>query len=299
MTKIVKEFIIRDGIGAQLARKLYSMSYAHHMGYLFEDTPITDFFNHPSDNIKSQEDKDIFIKNFSSLIKNPWSHINFSEIENKEYCEEVGFLNTRHQGQLHPETFNFRKHSNLFSNISPEENSNIVFHIRRGNVVKKNPRWIDEEEYLAMVSNVDKVIEKLGINNPNIIILTDSSDNDQITIPDNEIKYWRQPFLMSKIDIFKKDPPKTFKMTSFDESIFDNLKYDITILKNYDTYKSFLLMCQAKVLFTNRSAFSKAASFLSKTNVIDYTPSNKNINRLNTSIGYFDPAHKDIFFYEV
>ena len=53
----VKEYVLMDGIGAQLWRKIYAMSYAKHNSLVFEDTPITDFLVHESDKINNDEEK--------------------------------------------------------------------------------------------------------------------------------------------------------------------------------------------------------------------------------------------------
>lgn len=300
MTKVVKEFILRDGIGAQLCRKLYTMSYAKHYDYLFEDTPIDDVMIHPLDNINNDEEKKKFINDFTSLINNPWRDIDFSNISDIEYCQEVGFLNKKHQGKLSRNTnkINFIRDVNQFSNLSHNIISNeIVFHIRRGNVLPHNPRWIDESVYVKMINSLEPLIEKIEIKNPKIIIVTDSSDKDRHYVNNNQHEYWQQPYLIDK-EIPKIDRNQyEFKLSKIKEEMFENLKYDVTILKNLTTYESFIKMCRAKVLVTNESAFCRAATYLNKSYIMDWNHSAEE-NRLGNSLGWFDMKNKKVEFYE-
>lgn len=289
MNKIIKEYVLRDGIGAQISRKIHAMCYAKEMGYLFEDTPIDDFFNHPSDNINTAEDKEIFIKKFSSLIKNPWSDINFNKLENKEYMNEID-----RNGRPISYSTNYIRHSHNFSNIDPKNISNeIVFHIRRGNVLPNNPRWISEDIYIKMINLVPKIKDKLGIAELDVTIMTDSYDNDIHFINGNEKDYWQQPFLIDPNMPKFKGAQYSFKMSKINEESFQNLGIKVNILKNLDTYESFLRMCNAKILVTSESAFNRAAAYLNKSYILGWKDIH-DIQRPNNFIGHFNVDFSDI-----
>jgi hypothetical protein len=151
-SEVVKEVFMPDGIGAQLWRKLYFMSYAKYYNLLFEDTPITDFLIHESDRVYSEEEKIKFIDKFNTILKNPWKDIDFSNKDNFFLSEKVGlgYHNLYgHAGIIKP-PYPFLKVAKEFSTIEQTEN-NVIIHIRRGNVIPENPRWVEESVYIDMV----------------------------------------------------------------------------------------------------------------------------------------------------
>ena len=85
--EVVKEVFMQDGIGAQIWRKLYCMSYAKYYNLLFEDTPITDFLIHESDKVHNEEEKIEFINKFNTMLKNPWESIDFSNKDKSSFSE--------------------------------------------------------------------------------------------------------------------------------------------------------------------------------------------------------------------
>jgi len=260
--EVVKEFIIEDGIGAQLWRKVYAMSYAKHNNLLFEDKPITDFLIHESDKVFTEEDKKDFIKNFTEIIINPWAEIDFSDKDNFFISKEIGAGIPETQGIL-TERKDFTKNAPEFSNVSETDN-NVVIHIRRGNVIKENPRWIDEEVYLKMLKDLPKMLNILKFSPERVIVLTDASNSNKKYKPISELqsKKWDQPYLYANEN-------GEFETTSLN---FDELRKaypGVEIINNLNTQDSFKLMLKAKLLIVSRSAFSQVAGLLSKNYVID------------------------------
>lgn len=255
----VKEFLMGDGIGAQVWRKVYAMAYAKHHNIDFEDTPITDFLIHESDNISTKEEKDKMILDFSSLIKNPWSDVKFDD--SYVLCREIGAGLPETQGIS--QSKDFIKSAVHFNTINESDNM-IVIHLRRGNVIKENPRWIDEDVYVNILKSIDSISSQFNMTNPAVIILTDAPDEDKVYVPidDYQKSLWEQPYLY-------KNEDGGYITKSFN---FDALRKEFPKLKvvnKLNTYESFLLMLRAKVLIVSRSAFSQSAGMLSRNNVID------------------------------
>ena len=274
--EVVKEVFLQDGIGAQLWRKLYLMSYAKYYNLLFEDTPITDFLIHESDKVHSEEEKIEFINRFNTIIRNPWADIDFSNQDNFILSEKVGlgYEKLHLNAGVAPGPWPFLKVAKEFSTIEQTEN-NVVIHLRRGNVIPENPRWLDESVYVNMLKRLPNFLQKLNIVPDRVIILTDAPDTNKKFKPinQNQLDKWRQPNL-------HKDENDSFDTISINFELLKNAYPGIEILNNLDTYTAFTMMVMAKVLITGRSAFSQSAGLLSKNTVLsidNYGNSFKNI----------------------
>lgn len=257
----VKEYVLMDGIGAQLWRKLYAMSYAKHNSLVFEDTPITDFLVHESDKINNDEEKKELISKLVSVIHNPWKDIDFSNDQDYILCDKVGAGIPESQGMITPSEFTLS--ATDFNSITDCDNS-IVIHIRRGNVTKENPRWINDEVYINILKNINLIIEEFKIDKPQVIILTDAPDEEKYYTPigDSQKQMWSQPYL-------NPNESGSYITTSLNFESIKDVYPDIKIVNNLSTYDSFLLMLKAKVLVVSRSAFSQSAGLLSKNNVFE------------------------------
>jgi len=257
----VKEYILPDGIGAQLWRKIYAMSYAKHNNLVFEDTPVIDFLIHESDKISTEEEKQELINKLFSIVHNPWKDLDFSNNQDYVLCTDVGAGLQDSQGIR--STSEFLKSATEFNNITDCDNS-IVIHIRRGNVTKENPRWIDEIVYINLLKNINIIVEEFKINNPQVIILTDAPDEEKHYTPigDSQKEMWLQPYL-------NPNESGSYVTTSLNFESIKDVYPDIKIVNNLSTYDSFLLMLKAKVLVVSRSAFSQSAGLLSKNNVFE------------------------------
>ena len=274
--EVVKEVFLQDGIGAQLWRKLYLMSYAKYYNLLFEDTPITDFLIHESDKVHSEEEKIEFINRFNTIIRNPWADIDFSNQDNFILSEKVGlgYEKLHLNAGVAPGPWPFLKVAKEFSTIEQTEN-NVVIHLRRGNVIPENPRWLDESVYVNMLKLLPNFLQTLNIVPDRVIILTDAPDTNKKFKPinQNQLDKWRQPNL-------HKDENDSFDTISINFELLKNAYPGIEILNNLDTYTAFTMMVMAKVLITGRSAFSQSAGLLSKNTVLsidNYGNSFKNI----------------------
>jgi hypothetical protein len=262
--EVVKEVFLQDGIGAQLWRKLFCMSYAKYHNLLFEDTPITDFLIHESDKVYSEEEKVKFIDKFNTILDNPWKDIDFSNKENFIVSDKVGLgyeVLHKNAGVI-DQPWTFLDVAKEFSTIEKTEN-NVVIHIRRGNVIPENPRWVEESVYVDMLQRLPNFLEKLNVVPDRVIILTDAPDSNKKFKPinQNQLDKWRQPHL-------HKDENDSFDTISIDFELLKDAYPGIEILNNLDTYTAFTMMVMAKVLITGRSAFSQSAGLLSKNTVL-------------------------------
>lgn len=262
--EVVKEVFLQDGIGAQLWRKLYLMSYAKYYNLLFEDTPITDFLIHESDKVHSEEEKIEFINKFNTIIKNPWEDIDFSNQDNFVLSEKVGlgYEKLHLNAGVAPGPWPFLEVAKEFSTIEQTEN-NVVIHIRRGNVIPENPRWVDESVYIEMLKKLPDFLKKINFVPDRVIILTDAPDSNKKFKPinQNQLDKWRQPYL-------HKDENNSFDTISLNFELLKDAYLGIEILNSLDTYTAFTMMVMAKVLITGRSAFSQSAGLLSKNTVL-------------------------------
>jgi hypothetical protein len=262
--EVVKEVFLQDGIGAQLWRKLYLMSYAKYYNLLFEDTPITDFLIHESDKVHSEEEKIEFINKFNTIIKNPWEDIDFSNQDNFVLSEKVGlgYEKLHLNAGIAPGPWPFLEVAKEFSTIEQTEN-NVVIHIRRGNVIPENPRWVDESVYIEMLKKLPDFLKKINFVPDRVIILTDAPDSNKKFKPinQNQLDKWRQPYL-------HKDENNSFDTISLNFELLKDAYLGIEILNSLDTYTAFTMMVMAKVLITGRSAFSQSAGLLSKNTVL-------------------------------
>lgn len=240
---IIKEEYIPDGIGAQLLRKVVIKSYAEANGKEYYNEPIKDFLIHESDNINTEDEKNKIIEQFNNLIihTNP-----------KDITSEIKEISTNEVNSSILNNFNFL-------NIETIKENRIVIHIRRGNVIPTNPRWIDEERYIELVDNIDNISKLFSLTDPEIIILTDSPVNANTFKPyDKQDDYWRQEHLVA-------DGNGEYPLTSIDHNNFPTVK----IINNMGTYESFLFMLNSAVIVPSWSAFSRAASLLTKNSYVD------------------------------
>lgn len=259
--QVVREFVIPDGIGAQFWRKIYAMSYAKYNGLYFQETPITNFLIHESDNVTNEEEKQKLISDFYKFINMPWPKINQDILSACSDYPGIGAGATDTQGRF-VGSQEFLSCASEFNTVNEKDNS-IVIHIRRGNVIKENPRWIDDSVYVGVLKNIEKIKSKYSLVDPDVIILTDAPDEDKMYKPINneESLKWRQPYLHANENGEYLLKSVNFKLL---KSEYPNLK----IVNNLSTYDSFLLMLRANVLVVSKSAFSMTAGVLSKNNVI-------------------------------
>jgi hypothetical protein len=273
--KVVRENKVVDGIGAMMLRKFEAMTYAEMNNAIFIDRPLINFMIHPSDKIYKQSEKINFLNKFSNLykIQDKWAgYQNLKEFEIEDIFDTSGVL-----VQISPFA-HIQYCINKFINIDYKETNNIVFHIRRGNVVQDNWRWIDEYEYINIIKNyIDILASKFRIHDPNIIILTDSVKNKNSYKPlgvrgGREWWKWSQEWLV-------EDENGNFPLTSIDFDLIKRELPDVNIISDMDTFDSLMLMVNAKVLFQSRSAFSKLAGLLSKNIVIQRKDTSEDLDR--------------------
>lgn len=275
MIKVVRENKVVDGIGAMMLRKFEAMAYAEMNNAIFIDRPLINFMIHPSDKIYKQSEKINFLNKFSNLykIQDKWAgYQNLKEFEIEDIFDTSGDI-----VQMSP--FPHTQYCiNKFINIDYKETNNIVFHIRRSNVIKDNERWIDEDEYINIIKNhLDIVQSKFRIHDPNIIILTDSVKNKNSYKPlgvrgGREWWKWNQEWLV-------EDENGNFPLTSIDFDLIKRELPDVNIISDMDTFDSLMLMVNAKVLFQSMSAFSKLAGLLSKNIVIQRKETSEDLDR--------------------
>ncbi len=275
MIKVVRENKVVDGIGAMMLRKFEAMTYAEMNNSIFIDRPLINFMIHPSDKIYSQSEKINFLNKFSNLYKIQDKWVGYQDL--KEFEIEDIFETSGDLVQISP--FSHMQYCiNKFINIDYKETNNIVFHIRRSNVVQDNWRWIDEYEYINIIKNhIDILTSKFRIYDPNIIILTDSVKNKNSYKPlgvrgGREWWKWNQEWLV-------EDENGNFPLTSIDFDLIKRELPNVNIISDMDTFDSLMLMANAKVLFQSRSAFSKLAGLLSKNIVIQRKETSEDLDR--------------------
>lgn len=272
MIKVVRENNIVDGIGAMMLRKFDAMTYAEMKDIPFVDKPLTNFMIHPSDKIYTQSQKIQFLNKFTNLYKIQDKWIDYQNLEDSEI--EDAFDTSGNLVIMSPAAhveYCIKK----FINIEYKENNNIVFHVRRSNVIQDNWRWIDETEYIDIIKNhLDILISKFRIFNPNIIILTDSVKNQNAYNPigvigGKEWWKWNQEWLVP-------DKDGKFPLTSIDFDLIKKELPHVQVISDMDTFDSLMLMANAKVLFQSRSAFSRLGGILSKNIVIHRKETSEN-----------------------
>ena len=285
-TEIVQEFTLTDGIGAQFWRKIYAMSYAKEHGLIFKDTKIKNFHIHESDNINNEEEKKELIDKFYSILNIPKLEKGFEDSSSYEICKKVGLGLPESQGIIFNDK-KFLRQAVTFSNVLDTDNS-IVIHIRRGDVIQENPRWIKEEVYVNIIKNIDRVIDLYSLKNPEVIILTDAPDEERMYKPISQ----EQAHLWNQIYLYANNNGE-YVSTSFN---FDRLREhypSLKVVNKLNTFDSFLLMLRAKILFVSRSAFSQSAGLLSKNNVFEMFDS---YNGFCNSVGLVTSSG-DLVFY--
>jgi hypothetical protein len=289
MTEIVKEFKTVDGLGAMLWKKLYAMCYAYENNLIFENTVVSDYIVHPSDNVNTPKEMQQLSNKFFSIINNPWSNINFNDINNKTLCSKIGqgVLDRSNAGidyNLGPKLL---LNGPVFNKITSKKN-NIVIHIRRSNAIKENPRYTDDAFYINVLSQISEISKIAGLKNPEVIICTDAPSNETTYKPINKIqeKRWTQPWL-------EPDEDGIHKLTSLDFDLYSKTFPGIKFINNLGPVESMGLMLSAGVLIVANSAFSQSAGILSSNNVIGTHPKNginPLYNNFKNRIASLDPS---------
>jgi hypothetical protein len=267
MTEIVREFKTTDGLGAMLWKKIYAMSYAKYHGKLFHDTPIDWFLIHESDNIDGELDPKYLelMQKFNNVLFNPWENINFDSIPYQTLCTDVG-AGAEPPGFAKNNTdINFLKEAIHFNKFYDTVHNSIVIHIRRGNAIPENPRYVPDEFYVNVLKQIPVIIDKLNLDNPDIVICTDSTANNFSPKGLRQEQMWHQPHLY-------KDSNGKYEHTSINFDLFKSICPNLIIKDKFDTYDSFIFMLTAKVLIVGNSAFSQSAGLLSTNNVIGMPP---------------------------
>lgn len=292
MTEIVKEFKTTDGLGAMLWKKIYAMSYAKHYNKLFEDTPFDWFLIHESDGIESESDPkyQIMLDKFNNLLHNPWKDINFDSIPYKTLCPHVG-MGAPAPGII--EDTSFLGCAPEFNRFGDSTHNSIVIHIRRGNAIPENPRYVEDSFYFNMLSNIPMIIEKLKLNNPKVVICTDATEKSKSYFPKGQRQemMWGQPHLY-------KNETGGYPTTTIDVNLLKDAYKDIEIVNNLDTYDSLVYMMTAKVLVVGNSAFSQSAGLLSRNMVISMPPKigmDPRFNIFKNHVGSMDPIGNFIY----
>jgi hypothetical protein len=278
MVKVVRENKVVDGIGAMMIRKFEAMTYAEMNDLPFIDKPLINFMIHPSDKVEKQSQKIEFLNKFSGIYKIQDKWLEYQDLKDDE-IEDVFPISDdlvqmcKIQDPEH--------HIKKFLNIQYTETNNIVFHIRRSNVVQDNIRWIDEYEYIDIIKNhLDLVASKFRVNDPNVIIVTDSVKDKKYYKPvgargGREWWKWSQPWLI-------ENENGEFPLTSLDFELIRRELPDVQIISDWDTFDSLMLMVNAKILFQSKSAFSRLAGLLSKNVVIHRKETTNNLETFFT-----------------
>ena len=262
--EVVKEFVLADGIGAQFYRKIYAMCYAKEHNLPFMNSEIKDFFIHEADNVKTEKDEKRILDFFNNFLINPWKDFVFDD--DVAICPKVGESKPETMGQILDPTPAFTVHGPSFNPDNKTENI-IAIHIRRGNVVPGNPRWVDEDFYVTILKDMKKTIKQLGLedDNPQVVIVTDAPDKPAGYKPINSIQEqkWYQDYLV-------KDSNGNYPTMSLDFKKLRKAYPGLKIFNRLSTEDAFLLMLRAKVLIVSPSVFPQCAAMLTKHIVIDF-----------------------------
>jgi hypothetical protein len=288
MTEIVKEFKTMDGLGAMLWKKIYAMCYSKYYGKLFQNTPIDWFLIHESDNIVDESDPKYLdlLNKFNNVLYNPWANIDFEQIPYKRLCTNVGAGAEAPGFAKHDYDKDFIKEGPTFNKFVNATHNSIVIHIRRGNAIPENPRYVPDEFYENVLKQIPEIIDKLKLDNPKIFICTDSTNNNFSPKGFDQERMWHQPHLY-------KDNSGSYPHTSINADRFKNIIPDIIIKDDMDTYDSFIFMLTAKVLIVGNSAFSQSAGVLSTNSVIGMPEKNGMDHRHNhfkNKVAGLDPS---------
>lgn len=264
MIEVVKEFKTTDGIGAMLWKKIYAMSYAKHYGKLFQNTPFDWFLIHESDDVNSPEEFQKTLDNFNNILIDPWKDFDFNSLKDWTLCPHVGLGAPRPGMTDHN---NFLIHAPDFNSLAGRSHNTVVIHIRRGNAIPENPRYVEESFYIELLKNMPEIIKNLGLNNPDVVICTDATDEPSSYLPldDAQSFMWNQPHLY-------KDESGRYPTTTLNFSALKEAYPGLKIVNNLKTYESFRLMVTAKLLIVGQSAFSQSAGLLSTNMVIGMPP---------------------------
>lgn len=257
MIEVVQEYKTKDGLGAMMWKKIYAMSYAYKYKLPFKDIPIDGFLVHPSDGVVNKVQYKELSRKFNTLLYNPWSHIDFDSFEWTLY---KGVGNGK-QGPGFSDHFDFLLEAPVFNRLKHDHNNNITIHIRRGNVIQENPRYTEEDFYINVLSQIDKIVEKLRLVNHKVYIVTDAPDHATRYKPlewlvDDQRCMWGQPHLYP-------DENGTYEVTSLKWDRLKKTYPDVTILNNLDPYSSYKFLINSKVLIPAYSSFSQGAGLLS------------------------------------
>lgn len=264
MIEIVKEFKTSDGIGAMLWKKIYAMSYAKHNNKLFQNTPFDWFLIHESDNVNDETKFQKMLDDFNGLLIDPWKDIDFDSLENTVLCPHAGLGAPRPGMTDHNDFLVCAPDFNSLAGISY---NSVVIHIRRGNAIPENPRFVEDDFYINLLKNMPGIIEELGLDNPDVIICTDATNAPKSYVPIDERQQhmWHQPHLY-------KDSSGGYPTTTLDFDALRSAYPGVKIANSLDTFSSFKLMLTAKLLVVGQSAFSQSAGLLSTNMVIGMPP---------------------------
>lgn len=293
--EVVREYRTEDGLGAMLWKKIYAMSYARAHNKLFQDVPWDWFLIHPSDRVDDEEDPmyEELLHKFNNVLLNPWRDVDFSSLRDAVLCPHVGEGASERGGWAdEPNDYCLRLAPN-FNKFDGVHNS-VVIHIRRGNVVPENPRWIPDTFYVEVLKNLSATTEQLGLHNPRVVVLTDSSSRRYRPSPlsARQVKMWGQPYLHADNDGF-------YPQTVADFSQLRRVCPELWIMDSLPTYEAFELMVTAAVLVPGNSSFSQAAALLSKNKVVTIPTSMQSSGSYNSfagTVGRFDEQGKLCLF---
>ena len=294
MIEVVKEFKTTDGLGAMLWKKIYAMSYAKYHNKLFEDTPVDWFLIHESDNVESETDPNyqIMMDKFNNFLYNPWKDIDFPNIKDKILCPHIG-LGYEAPGII--QDTHFLQEAPAFNRFYNDTHNSIVIHIRRGNAIPENPRYVDDLFYYNLLKKMPEIIEKFKLNNPDVIICTDATDKEETYFPKDQ----QQQGMWHQSHLYKNElggyPTTTLKVDFLKEA-YPNIK----IVNDLDTYESIKFMSTAKLLIVGNSAFSQSAGLLSTNMVIGMPPKHgmsQKFNKFKNQVGTLDEAGNPKFLY--
>ena len=286
MKQVVQEFHTSDGIGAMLWKKIYAMCYAYKYNLLFKDRPFNWFLIHPSD--KAEDERvyyDILYK-FNHILYNPWKEIDFESFEWK-VSNKIG------QGAPAPgfsDHYDFLLEAPVFNKNFQDNSNNVVIHMRRGNAVKKNPRYTEEDVYINILNQIKSICGQLNIIHPRVILLTDAPDYDTTYRPSKtdikQYNMWHQPWL-------EKNEHGEWPIASVDWKKIIDAYPPIIIENKLSTYESFMLMLNAQLLIPAYSAFSQSAGLLSHNKVLSWPDKDgmdKQMNFFRKSVGKINEA---------
>lgn len=219
---------------------------------------------HESDKIENEDQYQQALIQFNNILYDPWANINFSKIPNLVLSKKIGQgLGITPFGPGFIREKNFLLNAPIF-NKAITDNNNVVIHLRRGNASAENPRHTEDEFYLNLLSQMNKLFNQLNINPSEVIVCTDAPSQIKTFEPKKDQRpLWNQRYLI---------PNKDGKFPVFSANFNEFLKVfpKLKIYNDLCTYDSFMLMVKARVLITSNSSFSQSAGLLNHNMVIGH-----------------------------